>query len=96
MVMHMQKDIEHFFDMESLGVQCKPKCGSCKCGQCHPGGRNMSLKDEKEYQLIEKGLGFNEQKGRWCASYPWIRSPIGLPNNRCMALVVLKALENRL
>ena len=37
--------VEDFYIMENLGVECSPKCGSCGCGCCHPGGKNMSLKD---------------------------------------------------
>ena len=75
MVMHVSGGIEQFFEIEGLGVKCEPRCGSCKCGKCHPGGQDMSLKDAKEYQMIEKGLHFNARKGRWIASYPWIKSP---------------------
>ena len=37
-VMHAIGGIEQFFDIEGLGVRCEPKCGGCKCGNCHPGG----------------------------------------------------------
>ena len=78
-VMYVSGKIESFFDIEALGVTCEPKCGGCKCGHCHPGGKNMSLKDEREYQLIEKGLQYDENRGRWLASYPWVKSPDDLP-----------------
>ena len=39
---------EDFYNIESLGVSCTPACGSCKCGHCHPGGKNMTLHEEKE------------------------------------------------
>ena len=54
-VMHAVKGIESFFEIEGLGVVCQPKCGGCKCGKCQPGGQNMSLKDEREYKMIEGG-----------------------------------------
>ena len=95
-VMYVSGKIESFFDIEALGVTCEPKCGGCKCGHCHPGGKNMSLKDEREYQLIEKGLQYDENRGRWLASYPWVKSPDDLPDNRCMALATLKSTEKRL
>ena len=39
-VMHAQTIPESsFFDIESLGVTCVPRCGGCKCGKCHPEGR---------------------------------------------------------
>ena len=95
-VMHVSGRVERFFDIEALGVTCEPRCGGCKCGHCHPGGKNMSLKDEKEYQLIEEGLQFDESRSRWIAAYPWIKSPNDLPDNRCVALATLKSTEKRL
>ena len=95
-VMNASATIETFFEIEGLGVKCVPQYGSCKCGKCHPGGKEMTLKDEKEYDLIERGLHFNSAEGRWCAKYPWLKSPEQLPYNRCMALGMLKSLERRL
>ena len=40
--------VEDFYIMENLGVECTLECGSCRRGHCHPGGKNMSLKDERE------------------------------------------------
>ena len=56
----------------------------------------MSLKEEKEYDQIEKGVKFDVAKGRWCASYPWLIQREELPNNRCMAHAILKSTEKRL
>ena len=39
--------MEDFYSIERLGVDCSPRCGSCKCGQCHPGGKGMTLKEER-------------------------------------------------
>jgi len=95
-VMHVSGGIEQFFEIEGLGVKCEPRCGSCKCGKCHPGGKDMSLRDEKEYQLIESGLQFNTERGRWSAAYPWLKPPEQLPNNRSLALATLRSTEKRL
>ena len=95
LAMHASR-IETFFEIEGLGVMCEPKCGGCKCGKCQSGGKQMSLKDEREYQLIDNGLLFNEDRGRWVANYPWIKPPSELPNNRHIALAILKSLERRL
>ena len=85
-----------FFEIEGLGVTCQPKCGGCKCGTCHPGGKPMSLLEEKELEIIEKGLQFCPKIGRWIAKYPWIRSPNDLPDNRAAALGALRSAEKRL
>ena len=95
-VMHAAGRIEEFFNVESLGVRCNPKCGGCQCGKCHPGGKDMTLKEEKELAIIESGLSFNEESGRWLAAYPWILSPLDLPNNRMVAMATLRSTEKRL
>ena len=95
-VNHAQVRIEDFYTMENLRVECKPKCGSCKCGRCHPGGKDMSLKDEREYKLIEDYLVYLPEKKKWIAGYPWIRDPTELPDNRPAALAKLKTMERRL
>ena len=47
-ILHSTVKAEDFYNIESLGVSCIPSCGSCKCGQCHPGGKNMTLLEEKD------------------------------------------------
>ena len=95
-VAHSSGGVERFFDIENLGTNCNPSCGGCKCGKCQPGGKNMSLKDEKEYKLIEKNLTFDTAAGRWVASYPWIKSPEELPYNRSSVLATLRSMEKSL
>ena len=85
-----------FLEREELGTSSSPKCGSCKCGNCHPGGKQMSLKEENEYNMIENNLQFVEKKGRWMANYPWIRNPSDLKNNCTVAFAVLRSTEKRL
>ena len=96
-VMHVSEvHDDTFFQVESLGVSCTPKCGSCKCGTCHPGGKPMSLKEESEYNMIERNLRFDIEKGRWFVNYPWIRDPAELKNNRKVAMAILQSTERRL
>ena len=56
-VLHMEAQIDRFHSVESLGVNCSPKCGSCRCGKCHAGGKDMTLLEEKEYQMIKNETG---------------------------------------
>ena len=86
--------IEDFYSNESLGVSCEPKCGSCKCGECPVGGKQYTLKQERELALIEEGLALQDDK--WTARYPWIRHPDELPNNYTAAFAMLKSTERRL
>ena len=95
-VHHATGRVEDFYAMENLGIECRPRCGSCKCGKCHLGGKNMSLKEEREYKLIEENLVYMPKKKKWLASYPWIKDPRQLPDNRCAAFYTLKAMEKRI
>ena len=65
------------------------------CGHCHPGRKNMSLKDEREYNLIESNLTYLPEKERWLASYSWIRDPSDLPDNKPAAFAKLKTMEKQ-
>ena len=56
----------------------------------------MTLLEEKELVLIENGLSFDCEAKRWSASYPWIRDPEFLPNNKYVACATLKSTEKRL
>ena len=66
--------LERFYNIEQIGIQCTPRCGNCKCGSCHPGGSDMTLKEESELELIENNLSYNEKERVWTAAYPFIRS----------------------
>ena len=46
------REILKFFEQENIGAECSPKCGNCHCGRCPPGGKQMSLKDEKNYNMF--------------------------------------------
>ena len=70
--------------------------GGCRCGRCPLGAKNYSLKEEKELQLIERNLEFDDVENRWVTSYPWIRDPADLPNNRRAAFGMLMSTEKRL
>ena len=95
-VLHALGSIERFFEIESLGTNCNPKCGSCICGTCQPGGKNMSIQEEEELRQIEENISFNKEVGRWTAKYPWIKDPKLLADNRIVAMATLRSTENRL
>ena len=83
-----------FLNIEAMGVRCMPICGSCKCGRCSLGSKYCTIKEQKEQELIEKGLELKDDC--WLATYPWIRDPKELPDNRCVALKILESTERRL
>ena len=95
-VLHVAVQLEKFHSIESLGVTCYPRCGGCLCGKCHTGGKDMTLEEEREHEMIKNGLVFNEASGRWLANYPWIKDPACLPENRQFAYATLKSTEKRL
>ena len=95
-VLHVEAQMDEFHSIESLGVNCYPKCGGCRCGKCHTGGKDMTLVEEKEYELIKGGLVFNETTGRWLANYPWIIDPRNLSSNREFAYAILMSTEKRM
>ena len=78
--------IDDFYNIENLGVECNPRCGSCKCGKCAIGSKDYTIKEERELALIEKNLSYDKQTNRWIAEYPWIKDPMDLPDNRKVAL----------
>ena len=89
-------NIEDFYNIETLGVQCKPKCGGCKYGKCSLGAKDYTIKEERELELIERNLTFNSDDSTWTVEYPWIKDPNDLPNNRKVAMAKLAATERRL
>ena len=56
----------------------------------------MTIKEEREYEMIKANLTLNEETGRWQAGYPWIRDPAELPYNKAFATAVLYSLEKQL
>ena len=95
-VLHSMHDINTFNLIENIGVTCQPECGGCRCGKCHVGGKEMSLKDEREYNLIESKITYLPEKGKWEAGYPYIKDPLSLQENRNSAFNMLKSTEKRL
>ena len=88
--------IDDFYNIENLGVECNPRCGSCKCGKCAIGSKDYTIKEERELTLIEENLSYDKQTNRWIAEYPWIKDPMDLPDNRKVALAMLASTERRL
>ena len=89
-------NVEDFYTIEALGVQCKPKCGGCKCRKCSLGAKDYTIQEERELELIERNLSFNSEDNSWTAEYPWIKDPHKLPNNHKVAMAKLAATERRL
>lgn len=89
------KLINDFFNSENAGVHYVPRCGSCRCGKCSL-NEGLTLREQREFDLINEGLEYNESEMCWIAAYPWIRDPKELPNNLPLAHARLKSTEKRL
>ena len=88
--------VEDFYKIENLGIECKPRCGGCKCGRCPLGSKNYTLKEERELALIEENLNYDEKAREWIAQYPWLKDPNELPDNKKAANGKLISTEKRL
>ena len=69
--------------------------GRCYCGNCPLGGKNCTIKEEREMALIEKNLEYCD-KGFWIVGYPWIKDISKLPDNIHYAYKTLVQTEKRL
>ena len=56
----------------------------------------MTLKEEREYKLIESGLTYLPDERRWTAKLPWIKDPYLLSNNKAAAMSLLRSTERKL
>jgi len=95
------KEILEWLKWDSIGAACDPTCGGCRCGKCSPGGKEMSLADEKELEIIKAGLTYREgdahsNQPHWDAKYPWKEDPASLPNNRKAVEATFLRAEKRL
>ena len=95
-VMHATGSVERFFEIEGLGISCKPECGGCKCGKCHLGGKNMTLSEEKEYHEMKCNISFNPETGRFISKHPWKENRNCLVYNESMAFAIMKSTEKQL
>ncbi|KAL3973670.1 mitochondrial-processing peptidase subunit beta [Sarotherodon galilaeus] len=73
--------------LQSIGAACEPKCGGCQCGNCQPGGKEMTLAEERELEIIKEGLTYvtgdgHSEEPHWHAKYPWVEDPASLPDNK--------------
>ena len=53
-----EQEILEFFQEESIGVECTPRCEGCRCGKCATGSKQMSLKKGRRVQILQISDGF--------------------------------------
>ena len=95
------KEVFEWFKWDSIGAACDPKCGSCKCSKCPPGGKEMTLGEERELEKIKDCLSYvlvdkHSDAPHWDAAYPWKADPAILPDNRRAVEATFRNTEARL
>ncbi|XP_076129224.1 uncharacterized protein LOC143110221 [Alosa pseudoharengus] len=95
------KEVFEWFKWDSIGAACDPKCGSCKCSKCPPGGREMTLGEERDLEKIKDCLSYvladkHSDAPHWDAAYPWKVNPAILPDNRRAVEATFRNTEARL
>ena len=95
-------DFLNYFKQENIGVDCTPKCGSCQCGTCAVGGKILSIKEEKEYEVIRGNLEYDavgtesDPGPYWRSNLPWETDRETLGENKSVVLGTLKATLKKL
>ncbi|KAL1006955.1 hypothetical protein UPYG_G00079630 [Umbra pygmaea] len=95
------KEVFEWFRWDSIGAACDPKCGSCRCSKCPPGGKEMTLGEERDLEKIKDCLSYvladkHSNDPHWDVAYPWKVSPAILPDNRRAVEATFKNMEARL
>ena len=100
--MRTDKEILNFFNEEQIGVHCEPRCGDCRCGSCALGSKQMSIREEKDYDRF-KSLMFLDEVGTcedpgpyWRTEFPWTIEPEDLIDNKAAVAAVMHATERKL
>ena len=87
-----------FFVGEEMGVYCPKRCSKCKtCTECPFSNRMLSEQEQFEYNLMEKGVKYDETRGNFKIQYPFLQDPsIALTDNWGQAVAMATSLEKRL
>ncbi|KAM4521343.1 uncharacterized protein PAE49_002487, partial [Odontesthes bonariensis] len=95
------REFLEWWHWDSIGAACEPRCGGCRCGNCPPGGKDMTLAEEREFEIIKGGLTHKEEDAHtptphWDAKYPWTEDPASLPNNKRAVQACFLKMEKQL
>ena len=87
-----------FFVGEEMGVYCPKRCSKCKtCTECPFSNRMLSEQEQFEYNLMEKGVEYDEARGNFKIQYPFLQDPsTALTDNWGQAVAMAASLEKRL
>ncbi|XP_069387954.1 uncharacterized protein [Paralichthys olivaceus] len=95
------KEVFEWFKWDSVGAACDPQCGGCKCGRCPPGGKEITIGEERDLEKIKECLTYVEADKHcgtphWDAAYPWKGDPVMLPDNQHAVEATFLNTEKRL
>lgn len=95
------KEVLDWFRWDSIGAACSPQCGGCKCGKCSPGGKEMTLGEERDLELIRGCVTYvladkHSSSPHWDASYPWKGDLSTLTDNERAVEATFRNTEKRL
>ena len=97
-----ERDLLDYFKEDAIGVDVKPECGGCRCGQCALGAKPMSLEQERKLEQFKQNLkyepeGVPDDPGPyWRTSLPWTRDRESLPDNYKAVYATMKRTEKKL
>ena len=86
------------FDLiEDLGVEPPRRCSRCRgCKDCSYRGMRHSEREAEEYKLIEEGVKYCQETGKYQVSYPFIEDPYKLGNNVNQVMKIAMKEEKKL
>jgi hypothetical protein len=86
-----------FISAEAMGTETPARCATCRsCKECKFLAEAVSFKENKEYEVILKGLSLDVEKKKWTASYPFKVSPWTLIDNYSQARKCMEGQERRM
>lgn len=91
-----EKKLLDYFQEDSIGVDCQPKCGNCLCGKCALGEKKMSLKDEREYLDMQSRMRYDAEGRCWWVKFNWTVPKEALINNKPAVMRVMEATKRKL
>ena len=74
----VQRELDKYFEKQNTGLGTDYRCPSCRnCRQClqGPGREKLSIKQEREQEIIKKSVKIDEDTGRAVASLAFMMDP---------------------
>ena len=96
------REFLNYFKEESIGVECNPRCGGCKCRKCATGAKQMSIRDERLYEGFKKLMHLDSEGTvvdpgpYWVSKLPWTLDRNKLVDNRPAVLGVMNSTLKKL